>query len=95
MKKTIEIEILEKFPGMVETNQEENKEFDPRKQAAERKALALANAITKRTGKTIVDVSAMKQGKVGKENKEGVSVELDLTQKQIDKLPIGLRKHLK
>jgi hypothetical protein len=87
MKKTIEIEIPEKFPGA-----EASEGFDPRKQAAERGALAVANTIARRTGTTRVNKESLKQSEKGK---GGIEVELDLTQKQIDKLPVGLRKLLK
>lgn len=86
MKKKIEIEIPDKFPGV--KPEEINERFDHRKEAAERRALALTNAILRRTKKPLVSKEALKmEGK-------SVNVSVDLTQKQIDALPVGLKKML-
>lgn len=81
MKKKIEIEIPDSLPGM--------DGMDQQREAAERKLMAMANAIAKRTKKNPVSQAA-----IAKEGKK-VSVEMDLTAKQVSGLPVGLKKVLK
>lgn len=57
----------------------------------ERRTLGIARAIAKRAKLPMPDEKTLKKGANGK----GVYAEFDLTQKQIDILPIGLRKMLK
>ncbi len=78
MKKKIEIEIPDSLPNMDGADQ--------RKEASERKLMMLVNAIAKRTKKNPVAQAAI--AKKGKK----VSVEMDLTAKQVSGLPVGLRK---
>jgi hypothetical protein len=117
MKKTIKIEVPDKLPGLESVPQEGGEgaeaieRFDPRRDAAQRRALAIANAIAKRAKKPRVEETQLvlveeeytaeekQAGKgVGKDDKvpkkKSISIEIDLTQKQIDNLPIGLRKML-
>ena len=56
----------------------------------ERRALGIASAIAKRAKLAMPD-----EKKVKKDGKGKSYIELDLTQKQIDGLPVGLKKMLK
>lgn len=125
MKKTIKIEVPDKLPGLESVPQEGGEgaeaieRFDPKRDAAQRRALAIANAIAKRTKKPRVEEAQLvlveeeytqeeKQAGKGVDKglgkglnkdapapkKKSISIEIDLTQKQIDNLPIGLRKML-
>lgn len=55
----------------------------------ERRTLGIARAIAKRAKLPMPDEKALKKGE------KGAYAELNLTKKQIDGLPIGLRKMLK
>lgn len=92
MKKKIEIEIPSRIGIEGETK-------STREQAAERRLEAITWSIAKRTKIQVPGKSAFAQvDKVvekGKISSRAVSVEIDLTQAQIDKLPVGLKKMLK
>ena len=68
----------------------ENVDIEGREDIIERRILGTARAISKRVKLNIQDEKRIKKDSKGKSY-----VELDLTQEQIDKLPIGLKKLLK
>ena len=81
MKKKIELQI----PANINIKGKEK--------LVERRALGIASAIAKRAKLAMPDEKKVK--KVKKDGKGKSYVELDLTQKQIDGLPVGLKKMLK
>jgi hypothetical protein len=93
MKKKIEIESRPIPQGELENEIE-----DIREMMENRRAVMFANAIARRLKLPRVTESQLKKTEGDKGNRKGkkfISVEFDLTQEQIDKLPVGLRKRLK
>ena len=91
MKKKIEIEIPKRIGIEGETK-------SIREEMIERKLQAITRAIVKRTKIQMPEKAAFKldEKSTGKDKpaKKVLNVELDLTQKQIDALPVGLKKML-
>lgn len=92
-KTNIEVIKNPKHKERIKPTPKPSERVDHKEEMIKRKMLNLARAIAKRTKIEMPKEENIK--KEVKDKKNYYSIELDITQKQIDSLPIGLKKLLK